>query len=98
MSDKGKKPQAVINVDPAVENGTYTNAATIMHSANEFMFDFLMLLPGDRRKVVSRMITSPAHAKQFAAALLENVKKYESTHGEIKIPSKPEGKFEGPVN
>ncbi|MGD8353641.1 MAG: DUF3467 domain-containing protein [Pseudomonadota bacterium] len=89
--------KAVIHIDPAMEQGNYANAATIMHSPTEFILDFLMLLPGERRKVVSRIITSPSHAKQFAAALLENVAKYESSYGEITMPGK-EPEFTGTVN
>lgn len=94
MSDEKK---AVIHIDPAEETGRYANAATIMHSPTEFIVDFMMLLPGDRRKVVSRIITSPNHAKQFAMALLENVSKYESLYGEIMVPGE-EPEFTGTVN
>jgi hypothetical protein len=94
MSDETK---AVIHIDPSEETGRYSNAATIMHSPTEFIVDFMMLLPGDRRKVVARIITSPNHAKQFATALLENVSRYESLYGEITVPGE-EPEFTGTVN
>jgi hypothetical protein len=94
MSEEKK---AIIHIDPAEEKGHYTNAATIMHSPTEFIIDFMMLLPGDRRKVVSRVITSPSHAKQFAAALRENVAKYEASYGDIASPGQ-EPEFTGTVN
>jgi len=94
MSDEKK---AIIHIDPSEETGHYANAATIMHSPTEYILDFMMLLPGDRRKVVSRVLTSPSHAKQFAAALMENVAKYEAAYGEITIPGK-EPEFTGTVN
>ena len=94
MSEEKK---ALIHIDPSVEKGSYANAATIMHSPTEFILDFLMLLPGDRRKVISRIITSPSHAKQFAAALMENVARYEASYGEITMPGK-EPEFSGTVN
>jgi len=94
MSEEKK---AIIHIDPAEETGRYANAATIMHSPTEFIIDFMMLLPGDRRKVVSRVLTSPSHAKQFAAALLENVSRYEAVYGEITVPGK-EPEFTGTVN
>ena len=94
MSDE-KKP--LIHIDPSEEAGRYANAATIMHSPTEFIFDFLMMLPGDRRRVVSRVLTSPNHAKQFSQALMENLNRYEALYGEIVIPgSEPE--FSGTVN
>jgi hypothetical protein len=92
-----EKKQALIHIDPAVENGRYANAATIMHSPSEFILDFLMLFPGNRRKVVSRVIVSPVQAKQIAGALQENVNRYETVYGEIKIP-RQEGEFTGQVN
>lgn len=94
MSEEKK---AIIHIDPAEETGSYSNAATIMHSPTEFIIDFMMFLPGDRRKVVSRVITSPSHAKQFAAALIDNVAKYEAAYGEITVPGK-EPEFTGTVN
>jgi hypothetical protein len=91
------KKQSIIHIDPAVENGRYANAATIMHSSSEFLIDFLMLLPGDRKKVVSRILLSPGQAKQLAQALRENIGKYEAAYGEI-AASREEGEFTGPVN
>ncbi len=92
-----EKKQSVIHIDPTVENGRYANAATIMHSSSEFIMDFLMLLPGDRKKVVSRILVSPGQAKQLARALHENVSKYEAVYGEINVP-REEVEFTGPVN
>ena len=89
--------KAVFHVDPAMEGGVYANAANILHSPNEFILDFIMALPGDRRKVVSRLITSPAHAKQLVEALARNVEKYEAAYGVIEA-AKMGPEFEGPVN
>lgn len=89
--------QSIIHIEPDVENGRYANAATIMHSPAEFIMDFLMLLPGNRRKVVSRVIVSPSQAKQIAEALSENVQRYEASYGEIRVPEE-KGEFTGPVN
>ena len=94
MSEEKK---AVIHIDPSEETGRYANAATIMHSPTEFIIDFMMLLPGDRRKVVSRVLTSPKHAKQFAMALMDNVGKYEALYGNITVPGE-EPEFTGSVN
>jgi len=94
MTDDRK---TIVHIDPSEETGHYANAATIMHSPTEFIIDFIMLLPGDRRKVVSRIITSPSHLKQFAAAMVENIGKYEASYGEIPVPSK-EPEFTGSVN
>jgi hypothetical protein len=42
--------------------------------------------------VRSRVITSPAHAKRLAAALQDNIAKYEARFGEIKVHAEPEKK------
>ncbi len=91
--------KAVIHIDSSVENGAYSNAANVIHSPHEFILDFALFLPGDRRKVVSRIITSPAHAKQLAEALNRNVEKYEETYGVIEVGKGDiEPDFSGPVN
>ncbi|UCG37993.1 MAG: DUF3467 domain-containing protein [bacterium] len=92
-----EEKRTVVHIDPTEETGRYANAAAITHSRNEFILDFLMLLPGDRRKVVSRLILSPTQTKQLAAVLQENLARYESTHGKISVsPAEPE--FTGRVN
>ncbi len=95
--DNPDESSAVIHIDSEVEKGIYCNAANIAHSPSEFILDFIMVLPGDRKKVVSRILTSPVHAKQLTAALVRNIEKYEKTYGEVDAGMKgPE--FEGPVN
>jgi len=39
------------------------------------------------------MIVSPGHAKRIAAALAENIKKYEEKFGKIEGSEAPEGKI-----
>jgi hypothetical protein len=54
--------------------------------------DFTRILPGvPKAKVHSRIIMAPQHAKAFLGALNENIKKFESKHGEILMPKKNEG-------
>ncbi len=97
--DKNKDDKTILHIDPQMESGIYANAANIIHSPNEFIMDFIMVLPGDRKKVVSRTIISPAHAKQLASALLRNVEKFESIYGEIEMDKRgPETEFSGPIN
>ncbi len=84
MKDEEKKPDTVIHLDPALENGVYANAANFIHNPHEFVFDFIFVLPGDRRKVVARVVTAPGHAKQMAEALRGNVARFEASYGEIK--------------
>src|SRR3990172_9847928 len=80
-------PSLTFEIKPEVECGVYSNVASIVHNASEFIFDFAAVLPGkEAASVRARVITSPVHAKQFLAALAENVANYERSFGEIKPP------------
>lgn len=89
-----KSKELKIEVTPDVAGGQYSNFAVISHSPNEFFIDFITLAPNmPQAKVQSRIIMSPENAKNLLSALLENVKKYESTFGEIRhiVPVTPQG-------
>ncbi|HAV41140.1 MAG TPA: DUF3467 domain-containing protein [Acidobacteria bacterium] len=76
-----------IKVDEQTAVGQYSNLAAIRHSREEFIFDFAFIFPdGPMGKLVARLIVSPAHAKRFAEALQENLKRYEDLFGPI-IPA-----------
>ncbi|MBN1146394.1 MAG: DUF3467 domain-containing protein [Anaerolineales bacterium] len=65
----------------------YVNLVRIAHSPSELVFDFAQLLPGSgAARVSSRVVMSPLAAKLFHRALSENLAKYETAFGEIKIP------------
>jgi len=65
----------------------YVNLVRIAHSPSELVFDFAQLLPGSTAaQVSSRVVMSPLAAKLFHRALTENLAKYESAFGEIKVP------------
>lgn len=63
--------------------GKYSNVAFIKHSQREFVFDFMFESEGHGR-LVSRIISSPSHAKAILKVLGENIKKHEDTFGKIK--------------
>jgi len=84
--------QMQIKASDEILRGVYSNALQISHSRTEVIFDFLSLTP-PQGQLVSRVITSPAHAKQILAALGENLKKYESQHGAITAAEAPSGDF-----
>lgn len=73
-----------IEIDESVARGTYTNLALITHSETELLIDFLFLQPQTpKTKVLTRIVTSPVHAKRFLAALQDNIAKYEARFGAI---------------
>ncbi|RPH92035.1 MAG: DUF3467 domain-containing protein [Calditrichaeota bacterium] len=85
------QPQQInIQIGEKEAEGIYVNLAIISHSPAEFIFDFTRVLPGiPKTKVYARVIMTPQHAKSFLNALKENVAKYESQFGEIKVISEP---------
>ncbi|MFH1361078.1 MAG: DUF3467 domain-containing protein [bacterium] len=77
-----------IKVETGATDEVYSNLAVISHNENEFVMDFIFVHP-PQGKLNARVIMSPAHAKQFAKALAENVEKYENKAGVIKEPPEP---------
>jgi len=81
---KTKEVKLEIQLDEEIAQGVYVNLAAVNHNDSEFVVDFIFVQPqAPRAKVRSRVILSPQHAKRFAAAMLENVKRYEQNFGEI---------------
>ena len=86
-----QQPQNEIKIEltPEVAKGIYSNLAVITHGPNEFFVDFITMAPNmPQAKVQSRIIMTPENAKNLLGALMENVKKYEATFGEIR-PKRP---------
>ncbi len=85
-NNKQNKPGEInIELPEDVAEGTYSNLAIITHSHSEFIIDFIRMMPGvPKAKVKQRIILTPQHAKRLMRALIDNVKKFESLHGEIK--------------
>jgi len=81
-----EKKELSINIKPEIATGKYSNLAVITHSRSEFILDFAAVLPGTPQpEVVSRVIMNPEHAKRLMMALQDNVSKYESQFGQIKL-------------
>ncbi|MBK7148273.1 MAG: DUF3467 domain-containing protein [Bacteroidetes bacterium] len=91
MSDlKQNDNQINIELPEDVAEGTYSNLAIISHSPQEFVVDFIRILPNiPKAKVKSRILLTPEHAKRFMKALAENVKKYEQQFGTINDKEQP---------
>lgn len=78
--------QIQIELDEETGAGEYANLAIVTHSPAEFVLDFTQVMPGmPKARVRSRVIMAPLHAKAFALALQENIKKYEARFGEIQL-------------
>lgn len=83
-----EQQQINIKADDTVLKGVYANTMLVTHTAEEFVLDFVNIMP-PQGTLVSRIITSPGHLKRIIAALNENLKRYETTHGIIKASSEP---------
>ena len=88
MNNPPPNAQRQIKIEiPADLEATYANLARISHSPAEIIMDFACLLPGEpKARVRARMLMSPVGAKMFLQALVENLARYETTFGEIKLP------------
>jgi hypothetical protein len=95
QKDKPAVQQNQINIELTEEiaDGTYSNLAIIQHSNQEFVVDFIKVMPGvPKAKVKARIVLTPQHAKRFMRAMADNLRKFESMYGEfqevdeIKIP------------
>ena len=75
-------PKLEIKAEHQVLTGKYCNFALIQHSRNEFIYNFILTIE-QQSQLVSRIITSPSHAKAILKALQQNIEKYEKTYGKI---------------
>jgi hypothetical protein len=66
-----------------IAGGVYANGMMVQHTADEFVLDFAVVM-GGAGTVVSRVITSPGHARRIMEALQENIARYEAAHGPIR--------------
>jgi hypothetical protein len=91
MEEKEKIPAMGANPIEVPEDITiqYSNLVRISHSPSDLVMDFGHLLPGQKAKVVARIVMSPIGAKLFLKALTENLTRYETTFGEIRLPGDP---------
>lgn len=88
-----------IELDVDVAQGNYSNLAIITHSTSEFIIDFATMLPGfPKPKVRSRIVLTPEHAKRLLLSLQDNISKYESNIGQIKIQQQPQAPIGGSHN
>lgn len=81
---KGAVRDIQVQVPEDVQRGVYANQINISHSAEEFVFDYILLTP-PTGVLNARTLISPANAKRLIAALTENVARYEAVYGEISL-------------
>lgn len=78
------QPELNIELDEETAEGTYANLVMIAHSPEEFILDFIRVVPGvQKARVKERIIITPRHAKRLLRALQDNVERYEENYGSI---------------
>ena len=93
MTEQKESGQQIqVKASDEVLKGSYSNQVSVGHTGEEFIFDFLNILP-PTGSLVARVIVSPSHAKRFEAALSENLKRYEEAFGTISLAVVPERKI-----
>jgi hypothetical protein len=92
----GQQQEIKVNFPPQLQGGVYANNMLVAHTKEEFIMDFIMLVPPNGT-VTSRVIISPGHMKRIIYALEDNVKKYEASFGTIQAAEEPKGKIGFPL-
>ncbi len=88
--NQGAPGQLNIELSEDTAEGIYSNLVMIAHSAEEFILDFIRVMPGvPKARVKSRIIVTPQHAKRLLHALADNIHRYEVAHGEIEERTPP---------
>lgn len=88
-------PGLNIKIDDEELKGRYSNLLRISHSREEFILDFINLVP-PQGIVTSRVVTSPGHLKRIVRALSANLERFEEAYGPI--PETPDPGGEGGVH
>jgi len=83
-SSQEQGPTIDIELSEELAEGVYANLVMIGHSPEEFIVDFIRIVPGlPRGRVKARIILTPQHARRFLRALQENIERYERAFGPI---------------
>ena len=82
--------QQKINIKASDEDikGRYANNVMVSHTKEEFVFDFMNILPPGAL-LVGRVIVSPGHAKRLLKALGEQMDRYEAAFGKLEAADAP---------
>jgi hypothetical protein len=91
-ADDPKPAADALNVKISDEElkGRYSNLLRIAHTREEFILDFISLLP-PQGIVAARILTSPGHLKRIIRALSANLDRYEQAFGAIQEAAEPVG-------
>lgn len=82
------KKEIPIKANDKVAQGVYANTMMVTHTKEEFVMDFLNVMP-PQGALVSRIFATPGHMKRIVKALSENLGNYEKQFGAIDESKSP---------
>ncbi len=90
---KGAPRKLNIEIPENVADGVYANLVLIAHNQSEIVLDFARIMPNTpKTKIQSRIVMNPFNAKRLLRTLEDNINKFESQFGEIKLDEKGKSK------
>jgi hypothetical protein len=90
MTQPDEQPSVSIKIADDELKGRYSNLLRITHTREEFILDFINLVP-PQGVVCARIVTSPGHMKRIVRALAANLARYEEAYGAIEEAQEPTG-------
>ena len=88
MSEQPAKKELKVTFPENLRGGVYSNNMLVAHSKEEFVLDFMMVMP-PVASVTARVVISPGHMKRMVSALRVNLEKYESKFGKLTEAAEP---------
>lgn len=82
MEQNKKEVKMQIRASDAIAGGTYANNFMIHMSRDEFVIDFINVVPPNAT-LNARVVVSPGHFKRLIHIMGETLKKYESEFGRL---------------
>src|SRR3569833_1761432 len=90
--DEQNENQLNIELSEEIAEGINSNLAIITNSNSELVLDFIRVMPGvPKAKVKARIVLTPEHAKRLLTAIQDNIEKFETVNGRIKMLQEPTG-------
>ena len=88
MVEKEAPKGIPVNFPDSLKGGVYSNVMMVTHTKEEFVLDFMMVMP-PAGSVTARVVISPGHMKRMISVLAENISKYESKFGKLTAAEEP---------
>ncbi|MDQ3018581.1 MAG: DUF3467 domain-containing protein [bacterium] len=88
MSDSNQTSQQIqIKLSDEKLAGSYATHISVSHTQEEFILDFVNLLPNSPAGTfIQRIIVSPGHAKRLTAVLQDLLKKFDNKEFNASVP------------